>query len=118
MKPGSQAGGDCVFFFIVKDAKGNSVKSNTVTISMKEESGALKITQQPVNVTAAKGETAKVTISAITRTWYSDSWWEPDNDTYNAYWSFDGVTMEVYCEVKDANGNIATTQHLTIYSSE
>jgi hypothetical protein len=52
------------------------------------------------------------------RTWYKDSTWDPDDNTYNAYWSYDEVTMQVYCEVKDADGNIATTQTLTIYSSK
>ena len=55
---------------------------------------------------------------ADTKTWYSDSTWEPDDNTYYANWSFDEVTMQVYCEVKDADGNIARTQTLTIYSSE
>jgi hypothetical protein len=53
-----------------------------------------------------------------TKTWYSDSTWDPDDNTYNAYWSYDEVTMQVYCEVKDADGNIARTQTLTIYSSK
>ena len=98
----------------VYDKYGNSVQSNTVKLSMKT---TVKITQQPVSVTVAEGETAKVTVGAVgdglSYRWYYKN---PGASGYTYTSSFKGNTYsvpmtaerngrQVLCRVYDQYGN-------------
>ncbi|MBO5671010.1 MAG: InlB B-repeat-containing protein, partial [Clostridia bacterium] len=58
-------------YCVVTDAYGNSVRSDTVTISMKS---TVAVTKQPVSASAAEGERVNVTVTAagegLTYQWY------------------------------------------------
>jgi len=110
-------------YCVISDKYGNEVKSNTVTISM---GNTVKITSQPKSVTAANGETAKVTVKAtgdgLTYKWYYKNA-GASKFTYTS--SFTGssysVTMsdsrngrQVYCVISDKYGNTVTTDTVTL----
>ena len=110
-------------YCVVKDKYGNSVKTNTVTLNM---SKAVSITKQPVSVTVAEGETAKVSFTAsgdgLTYTWYYKS---KGMSSFTKTTAFAGnsyaVAMDssrdgrqLYCVVKDSAGNTAKTNTVTI----
>lgn len=103
---------DRLVYCIVTDGSGNAEKSNTVRLRM-----AATITKQPVSVTVAKGETAKVYLTAagdgLTYKWY---WAPKGSDTFRSTTAFTGrsysVSMSasrdgrrVYCVVTDKYGN-------------
>ncbi|MBQ9761515.1 MAG: hypothetical protein IJV82_00370 [Oscillospiraceae bacterium] len=105
-------------YCVVTDKNGNSVRSNTVTLSMKTP---LKITTQPVSVTVSAGQTAKVTIKAqgdgLTYAWY---YADPTSGKFQKTNTFKGntytVTMNtaragriIYCVVTDRYGDSVTT---------
>ena len=106
-------------YCVVTDKYGNSVTSNTVTLSMAK--ATVKITQQPVSVTVIEGKTAKVTVKAtgdgLTYKWYYKN---PGDSGFTYTSSFKGntysVTMnearngrQVLCRVYDKYGNVAQT---------
>ena len=101
---------------VVKNSAGKTVNSNALTLKI---SAKVKITQQPANVSAKVGDTAKFTVKAtgtgtLTYQWYykksgQTAWnlWKGHTtastsgtvgDTWNG--------MQVYCKVKDANGAV------------
>ena len=109
-------------YCVVKDKYGNTVKSNVVTLSIKQTA---KITKQPANVSAAKGATVKTTVTAVgdgaTYTWYyknkGASSYSKSSITTNTY----SVTMDstragrqVYCVVKDKYGNSVKSNVVTL----
>ena len=112
-------------YCVVTDKYGNSVTTDTVTINM-EKAVELKITSQPVSVTVAEGEKAKVTFTAegdgLTYEWYyaaagSTQFLKTASFTGNTYavdmsTSRDG--RQVYCVVTDKYGNSVTTDTVTI----
>ena len=129
-------------YCVVKDAKGNTVTSNTVTLTMGQSQPSepsepseppvtvtLAITQQPQNVTVANGETAKTSVVAtgegLTYTWYytsngSDSRFFVSSTTTATY----STTMDssrdgrkIYCVIKDAKGNTVTSNTVTLRMS-
>ncbi len=107
---------------VIKDKYGNMVKSDVVTITMKNP---LKITQQPVNTSAANGETVKVTVKAsgdgVTYQWYiknkGDSKYTKSSITSNVYQTNmtaakDGRILQ--CVIKDKYGNMVKSDIVTI----
>ena len=107
----------------VYDKYGNSVQTNTVKLSMKT---TVKITQQPVSVTVAEGETAKVTVGAVgdglSYRWYYKN---PGASSYTYTSSFKGNTYsipmtaerngrQVLCRVYDQYGNSVQTNTVTL----
>jgi len=112
-------------YCVVTDANGNSVQTNTVTMSMKEEAAALKITKQPADASAAIGAVVKTTVEAegegLTYTWYvkdpSGTKFSKSSVTKNTY----SYTMtaaksgrQVYCVITDAAGNTVQTNTVTL----
>ena len=110
-------------YCMVTDKYGNSVKSNTVTLSM---SGSLKITQQPTSVTVASGATAKATVKAtgdgLKYQWYytlnkDDIEFHKSSitsATYSTTMNEDRDGREVYCVVTDKYGNTVMTDVVTL----
>ena len=107
----------------ITDKYGNSVKTNTVTLSM---GNVAKITTQPESVTVAEGKKATVTVSAtgdgLTYKWYYKN---PGSSKFSYTSSFTGnsysVTMsearsgrQVYCVITDRYGNSVTTETVTL----
>ncbi len=111
-------------YCVITDADGNTVQSDTVTLSM--VSIALVITKQPENVTVASGETASVTVEAqgegLTYQWYFKN---AGGSKFSLTTSFDGpeysVTMsssrsgrQVYCVITDVDGNTVKSNTVTL----
>lgn len=112
-------------YCIVTDKFGSSARSDTVTLTAASES-AVKITKQPVNVSAAGGKTASVSLTAqgedLTYTWYyknksSSSFAKTSTFTGNIY----SVKMDssrsgrqVYCIVADKYGNSVKSNTVTL----
>ena len=110
-------------YCVITDKFGNSVKSDTVTLTM---ASSVKITAQPQSVTAAKGATAKVTLTAsgdgLTYTWYyknksASSFAKTSSFTSNYY----SVAMDstrdgrqIYCVVADKYGNSVQSDTVTL----
>ena len=108
----------------ITDANGTSVKTNTVTLSMKT-STTLKITSHPQSVTVAEGATASATVVAtgdgLTYKWYykdtsSSSWLVSSNTTktYSCVMSTARNGRQIYCVVSDSNGNSVTSNTATL----
>jgi hypothetical protein len=110
-------------YCVISDKYGNSVKTNTVTLNM---ATALKITSQPVNVTAAKGATATVKVGVsgdgLTYKWYFKN---KGASAFSLTTSFTGNTYsvamdpsrsgrQVYCVVSDKYGNSVKTNTVTL----
>ena len=85
----------------------------------------LKITQQPQNVTEAKGETARTTVKAtgdgLTYTWYyknanaaSFAKSSITTDTYSAEMNDIRAGRQIYCVVKDKYGSTVQTNTVTL----
>ena len=106
---------DIQLYCVVSDSSGNSVRSNTVTITLTQE---FKILTQPVDVLVKSGDTAKFTVKAsgtgLKYQWYykksgcSTSWtlWKGHttaSTTATANDSWNG--MQVYCKITDASGS-------------
>ncbi|MBQ9762250.1 MAG: starch-binding protein [Oscillospiraceae bacterium] len=110
-------------YCVITDQYGNSLTSDTVTLSM---DCTLRILQQPTDVTAASGEMAKVTFKAygvgLTYKWYfankgSEQFALTSTFTGNKYTTpmnnaRDG--RRVYCVVTDQFGNSVTTDTVTL----
>ncbi|MBP3387618.1 MAG: InlB B-repeat-containing protein, partial [Clostridia bacterium] len=84
-------------YCVITDKYGNTVKTNTVTLSMKS---GLAITKQPTNVTVANGEKVATTVTAtgegLTYTWYYTS-----NGNTNQFF-VSSVTSATYSTTMDA----------------
>ena len=111
---------------VVEDAKGNTVTSDAVTITVQETTAPLAITTQPESVTVEAGKTATFTVAAsggkapYTYTWQMPSgtnWVDVPNgsgysgqgtDTFN-FDTESPVYTRVRCVVSDANGNTVTS---------
>ncbi len=105
-------------YCVITDKYGNSVTTDTVTLGMIQP---VTITKQPVSVTVAEGETARVTVTAtgegLTYKWYyknanmssfaytstykGASYWLTMNDTR--------AGRQIYCVITDKYGNSVTT---------
>lgn len=105
----------------VYDRFGNKVKCDTVRLRM-----AATVTKQPANTSAAKGETAKVTLTAkgdgLTYTWYfknagASAFSKTASFTGNAYYAEMNESRsgrQVYCVVKDKYGKTAKSNTVTL----
>ncbi|MBR5302444.1 MAG: hypothetical protein IKU38_06395 [Clostridia bacterium] len=109
-------------YCIVKDKHGNSVKSNTVTLSLKK---TVEITSQPKSQTKAKGEKATFTVKATGdglkyEWWFSKdggSSWSKSSCTSKSYSQTVSESVngrKFYCIVSDAYGNSKTTSTATL----
>ena len=110
-------------YCVVTDKYGNSVKSNTVTLGM---GNTVKITKQPVSVSAAKGTAATVSVTAtgdgLTYKWYfknpsATSFTYTSSFTSNSYSvSMDSTRngRQVYCVITDKYGNSVKTSTATL----
>ena len=103
-------------YCVVTDAAGNTVTSDTVTLSMKAE---LKITKQPVGVVAPDGATVTITVAAegtgLKYQWYngkegtSFSKSSVTTATYTVAMNSTRDGRLVYCVITDAAGNKVTS---------
>ena len=110
-------------YCVVKDKYGNSVQTNTVTLTM---GNPAKITQQPESALAAKGEMVNVSFTAtgdgLTYTWYYKSkgmtgFAKTNSFTGNSYSVAMDATLDgrqIYCVVKDKYGNSEQTNTVTL----
>ena len=111
-------------YCVVTDANGDTVRTNTVTLSMAKS--AVKIVTQPKSVWVAEGKTARVTVQAegdgLTYKWYYKN---PGAAKYTYTDSFKGssysVTMNearsgryVFCRVYDKYGNMVQTKTVSL----
>ena len=110
-------------YCVVKDQYGNSVKSNTVTLTM---GNVAKITTQPKNLVGAEGETVKTSVKAtgdgLTYQWYyaykGSSTFKKSTVSSSATYSVAMTTkrdgMRIYCVVKDQYGNSVKSSTVTL----
>ena len=110
-------------YCVITDEYGNTVTSNTVTISIFRTE--LKITKQPVSVTVEEGEYATVTVTAqgdgLTYVWYyrnaGKTSFVKSSTTTNTYSMEMNATRdgrEVYCVITDEYGNTVTSNTVSI----
>ena len=110
-------------YCVVKNAAGESVKSETVTMHL---ASGLEITKQPEDVTAAEGATAEISIETngtdVTYEWWfknaNKTTFSKSGATGNPY----SVTMtkamdgrQVYCVVKNAAGESVKSETVTMH---
>lgn len=106
-------------YCIITDAHGNSVTSDTVTLTRLNES---KIVKQPENVSVRYGETAKTSVSVIgedlSYVWYASDtedngiYYKSDlltGDTYSAEMNDARNGRKIYCAITDSQGRTVTT---------
>ena len=108
-------------YCVIKDAAGNSVTSDTVTLSAIKP----KITQQPESCSVKMGDTASATVVAtgngLSYQWYyrnaNSSKFKKSTTTTPTY----ATTMtkerdgrKIYCVIKDAAGNSVTSDTVTL----
>ena len=112
-------------YCVITDKYGNSVTTNTVTLTVGGKT-ELKITKQPEDVTVAAGEEAVVTVEAegegLTYAWYFKN---PGSKKFTLTTTFTGNTYsvalsakrsgrQVYCVITDKYGNSVTTDTVTL----
>ena len=113
------------YYCLVKDSRGNSVKTNTVSITV---ATPLKITTQPANYTGAAGSTASLKVVAqgdgLTYQWYC----KKTGATSFAKSTLSSATKatlsltlqekhdgyQYYCKVKDSHGNSVNSNTVKI----
>ena len=109
-------------YCVVKDKYGNSVKSGTVTLNMKQ---TVKITTQPTSVTVAKGSKATVKVKAtgdgLAYTWYYKnagasgfSKSSVTTATYSTTMDAKVKNRQVYCVISDQYGNAVKSSTVTL----
>jgi len=108
-------------YCVVKDKKGNTYTTNTVTLLMEAT-----ITTQPKTVSVSKGKTAKVTVKAVgedlTYTWYyKDSGSSKfkvasgvNGTSYSVKMSASTKNRQVYCVVTDKYGHTVQSKTVTL----
>jgi len=111
----------------VTDKYGNTVKTKTVTLSLKK---AIKITSQPKSVAVYDGERATVSLAAkgvnLKYTWYSK---DKGAKTFSKTNTFKGTTYsvamtdkrdgrQIYCKITDKYGNTKKTETVTLYAKK
>ena len=113
-------------YCVVTDKYGNSIQTDTVTISIEAAKTELVILQQPVSVVVAEGERATVTFEAqgdgLTYKWYfkdttASKFYVTNtfkSNTYSAVITSEKNGRQVYCVVTDAYGNSVTTDTVTL----
>ena len=115
-------------YCVITDKHGNSVTTNTVTLSQKAKS-VVTIVSQPQDVTVAAGQTAKVTVNAtgdgLTYKWYyknagATKFSVTNSFTGNEYsveMSASRAGRQIYCVITDAYGNTVKTNTVTLKMS-
>ena len=111
-------------YCVITDKYGNSVKTDTVTLSI---GNALKITAQPESVVVPNGEKASVTVNAtgdgLTYKWYyknkSMTKFVESTSMTSATYSVDKMTSsrngrQLYCVITDKYGNSVKTDTVTL----
>ena len=110
-------------YCVIKDKSGESVKTNTATLSM---GTTLKVSTQPKSVTVAKGKTAKVSFAAkgdgLKYKWYYKnkgaskfkSTTTFKGTTYSVKMSADRDGRQVYCKITDKYGSSIKTKTVTL----
>jgi uncharacterized repeat protein (TIGR02543 family) len=109
-------------YCVIKDQYGNSVTTNTVTMSI---GSAVSITTQPKNYVGAAGSTATATVKAtgtgLTYQWYfknpgASSFTKSGSKTatYSATLTEANSGRKLYCVIKDAYGNSVQTNTVTM----
>ncbi len=107
-------------YCVITDAYGNSVTTDTVTMT-----ASLSITTQPKNYVGAAGSTATATVTAVgeglTYQWYfanpgAASFTKSGNKTatYSATLTTANSGRRMYCVITDAHGNTAKTNTVTM----
>ncbi len=111
-------------YCVITDQYGNSLQTNTVTLTMLVPE--LKIMTQPADMAVKPGETAAVTVDAtgdgLTYEWYYKN---PGMTAFSRTTAFDGpeysITMsqsrsgrQVYCVITDQYGRTVTTNTVTL----
>ena len=110
-------------YCVVKDESGNSVQSNTVTISLRP---AILITSQPEDAMAPDGELVRVTVEAegegLTYEWWyalagSTKFYKSSITTATYTTRMDATRdgCQLYCIVKDENGNSVQSDTVTLF---
>ena len=112
-------------YCVITDAYGESITTDTVTLTMKGRT-PLVITQQPVSVTVANGETASTTVAAqgdgLTYTWYyttggtATKFYKSSTTTatYSTVMDASRDGRKVYCVVTDTYGNTVKSNTVTL----
>ena len=109
-------------YCVITDAYGNSVTTNTVTMTA---ANPLTITAQPQSYVGAIGSTATATVKAtgegLTYQWYfanpgATSFTKSGSKTatYSAALTASNSGRRLYCVIKDAYGNSVTTNTVTM----
>ena len=109
-------------YCVVTDKYGNSIKSNVVTLSVKNKA---TITKQPTNVVVPKGQQIKTSITAtgdgLNYTWYyknkgASSYLKSSitTNTYSLTMDANRNGRQVYCVVKDKYGNSVKSSVVTL----
>jgi len=114
-------------YCVITDAYGNTVKTNTVTLTVTyPDRTPLAIVTQPVSVKAAEGETARTTVVAqgdgLTYAWYftsnaADKSFSKSSTvtaTYSAQMNESRDGRQVYCVITDKYGNSVKTATVTL----
>jgi len=110
-------------YCVITDRYGNSVQSDTVTLSMIHP---VTITKQPVSVAVPEGETAKLTLEArgegLSYAWYYKNAGAGKftltttftGSTYSVSMNESRSGRQVYCVVTDQYGNTAVSDTVTL----
>jgi len=113
-------------YCVITDAHGNTVTTNTVTMTIGVPAEPIVITRQPVDVVvAADGDYATFTVAAtgegLTYQWYIKN---PGASEFSLSTKTESVYTtpvraatsgrELYCVITDAHGNTATTNTVTM----
>ena len=107
-------------YCVITDKYGNSVKTETVTLSLK-----FGITKQPANTTVLKNKTAKVSVSAegdgLKYQWYYKDRTakkfkasSTKTSTYSVKMTSSKNGRQVYCVITDKYGNSVKTKTVTL----
>ena len=110
-------------YCLVKDTCGNSVKSNTITVTI---ISGLEITEQPTDKTVILGDSVTLSLKAngsgVTYQWYykkqgqnSFSVWNGRSssvETVMPNYTWNGI--QLYCLVKDTGGNSIKSNTITV----
>ena len=119
---GSSASNDRQLYCVITDKYGNSVTTDTVSITVIT---SISITSQPQSVTVQSGQTARISVQAsgegLTYQWYirkgatgAFSKSSVTSANYSTVGSSSSNGRQLYCVITDKYGNTVTTNTVTI----